>query len=73
MKKQRTLKEYNEYRQQLINQGIYSFIDFNGNVYSACIDCKKEKCALRDHVFGCMKGALDKEIFERIRIDKKEK
>lgn len=58
---------YIAYRQKLDAMDIHSFIDQNGNTFTACEDCIKEDCKCRETSIGCMIGEPNAEIAEKIK------
>jgi len=61
------LEEYGKYRLNLKKQGIGSFIDQNGNTYSTCNECVKSDCINRKSGSGCMIGAVNDDIKNKIK------
>lgn len=57
---------YLTYRNQLEREGVRSFYDMNGNVFTSCGECDKKECKARVPGGGCMNGETKPDIMKRI-------
>ena len=57
---------YKQYRQKVFAQGIFSYIDFNGNTFTACEECLNADCKSRINGSGCLNGELPESVLSKI-------
>lgn len=60
---------YLQYRNNLQEQGIFSFVDQMGNQYTACNECLKteKECSARKKGKGCMAGSINPKFEKQIK------